>query len=47
VLGALLFARQLPKIREIVRPIYKQMGILPAAAAGIQEVAEETVPPER
>ncbi len=47
VLGAVLFARQLPKIREIVRPIYTQMGILPAAAAGIQEATEEMVPPER
>jgi MFS family permease len=45
--GAAMFARELPKIREIVRPIYSQMGILPAAAAGIQEVTEETVPPER
>ena len=40
VLGSVLFARQLPKIRQIVRPIYAQMGILPAAAAGIQEVTE-------
>jgi MFS family permease len=47
LIGSILFARQLPKIRQIVRPIYTQMGILPAAAAGIQEVAEETVPPER
>jgi MFS family permease len=47
VFGALLFASQLPKIRQIVRPIYTQMGILPAAAAGIQEVTEESVPPER
>jgi MFS family permease len=47
ILGAILFARQLPKIRQIVRPIYTQMGILPTAAAGIQAVTEETVPPER
>ena len=47
LIGAVLFARQLPKIRQIVRPIYTQMGILPAAAAGIQAVTEETVPPER
>ncbi|HEV8002000.1 MAG TPA: MFS transporter [Planctomycetaceae bacterium] len=47
VIGAVLFARQLPKIRQIVRPIYTQMGILPAAAAGIQVVTEEMVPPER
>ncbi len=47
VVGALVFARQLPKIRQIVRPIYTQMGILPAAAAGIQAVTEESVPLER
>jgi MFS family permease len=47
VFGAALFARELPKIRQIVRPIYTQMGILPAAAAGIQAATEETVPPER
>jgi hypothetical protein len=47
LLGAVLFARQLPKIRQIVRPIYTQMGILPEVAAGIQEATEETVPPER
>jgi MFS family permease len=45
--GAALFALQLPKIRQIVRPIYTQMGILPTVAAGIQEATEETVPPER
>jgi MFS family permease len=47
ILGAVFFALQLPKIRQIVRPIYTQMGILPAAAAGIQAATEEMVPPER
>jgi MFS family permease len=47
IFGSLFFALQLPKIRQIVRPIYTQMGILPATAAGIQAVTEETVPPER
>ncbi|HEV3303142.1 MAG TPA: MFS transporter [Planctomycetaceae bacterium] len=47
LLGAVLFARQLPKIRLIVRPIYTQMGILPATAAALQVVTEETVPPVR
>ena len=47
LVGAALFARQLPKIRQIVRPIYTQMGILPAAAAGIQAATGETAPPER
>jgi MFS family permease len=47
VIGAGLFALQLPKIRQIVRPIYTQMGILPAVATGIQTATEESVPPER
>ncbi len=29
--GAALFARQLPRMREQIRPIYVQLGILPAA----------------
>ena len=29
LIGSLWFARKLPAIREIVRPIYKRMGILP------------------
>ncbi len=28
--GALLFARQLPRLREFIRPVYKQLGILPS-----------------
>ena len=31
IAGALLFARQLPRMREQIRPLYVQMGILPAA----------------
>lgn len=44
ILGAALFATQLPAIRREVRPIYIQRGILPAAAQGLQTadaVAEE------
>jgi MFS family permease len=33
VLGALVFARALPGIREKVRPIYREQGILPNVAA--------------
>lgn len=29
ILGAILFARQLPRIRDQIRPIYRQLGILP------------------
>ena len=31
IVGAALFARQLPRMREQIRPIYVQLGILPAA----------------
>lgn len=31
IVGSMLFLRQLPKIRQVVRPIYQSMGILPAA----------------
>jgi MFS family permease len=45
--GSLLFAVQLPRLREKVRPIYVRMGILPEVAAGIAAASELTVPPER
>ena len=46
VLGGLWFLRQLPKLREEVRPIYRRMGVLPEIAVGIQEATELRVPPE-
>ena len=46
ILGAGLFAMQLPSIRRIVRPIYTRMGILPAVAAGLQTATEQSLPPE-
>jgi MFS family permease len=39
VAGALLFARALPRIRVFIRPIYRQLGILPEVAAGIQSAS--------
>jgi MFS family permease len=42
LLGALLFALRLPRLRPLVRPIYIKMGILPEVAAGIQSAAELT-----
>lgn len=44
--GAALFARQLPRMREQIRPIYVQLGILPAAvnaesASELQTTGEE------
>jgi MFS family permease len=31
VLGAAWFATRLPAVRQVVRPIYREMGIIPAA----------------
>ena len=38
--GAFWFYRQLPEIRQAVRPIYVRMGILPELAEGIQTAAQ-------
>jgi len=35
ILGAMYFRRRLPRLREIVRPIYVERGILPEVATGI------------
>jgi MFS family permease len=47
LVGAAGFARALPSIRTAIRPIYRQLGILPEVASGLAETAELTVPPER
>lgn len=44
--GAALFARQLPRIREKVRPIYVRMGIITEVAQGMQSAAEQPPLPE-
>lgn len=46
LLGAGLFARQIPRFRELVRPIYMQLGIIPEVASGIQAATQLTTPPE-
>jgi MFS family permease len=46
IIGSIGFARQLPAIRERVRPIYQRLGILPEVATGLQTATEMTVPPE-
>jgi MFS family permease len=45
-LGALMFARRLPLMREIIHPIYVRMGIISKTAPGIQEAPKLTFPPE-
>ncbi len=39
VVGAVWFSTELPKIRAIVRPIYRKMGIIPEVAAGMEAAA--------
>jgi len=44
--GAFWFYKQLPEIREAIRPIYKNLGIIPEVVAGIETVSELSLPPE-
>ncbi len=46
ILGAALFASQLPAVRKLIRPIYVQMGILPELAAGINAASALREPRE-
>jgi MFS family permease len=39
-IGAGLFARELPKLREVIRPIYIRLGVLPEMATGIESASE-------
>ncbi|HEY3309370.1 MAG TPA: MFS transporter [Desulfuromonadaceae bacterium] len=41
LIGAAVFARQLPHIREKVRPIYVRMGIIREVADGMETAAEQ------
>ena len=46
VLGAALFASQLPTLRRLVRPIYAQIGIVPELARGINAASALQEPPQ-
>jgi MFS family permease len=46
IFGSLLFSRSLPRLREMVRPIYVRMGIIPEVAKGIETATELTIPPK-
>jgi MFS family permease len=43
--AGLAFATQLPRLRRHARPVYARLGILPEAAAGVNEAAELTPGP--
>ncbi|MBK9389700.1 MAG: MFS transporter [Bacteroidetes bacterium] len=42
--GAILFLRKLPELKQLVRPIYIKMGIIPEVAEGIQNASESEIP---
>jgi MFS family permease len=44
--GGACFALYLPAIREVVRPIYRELGILPELTRGIQTASALQTPPE-
>ncbi len=46
IAGGLEFARRLPRLREMVRPIYVQKGIILEVATGIQSATALTENPE-
>ena len=46
LVGAAVFARHLPQIREKVRPIYLRMGIIQEVANGLETAAEQPPLPE-
>ena len=47
VIGAALFYTALPRLREFVRPIYREKGILPELRAAASSAAELSMPPNR
>jgi MFS family permease len=46
VIAAVLFGLQIPQFRELVRPIYRELGIIPEVASGIQAATQLTSSPE-
>lgn len=42
ILGALYFAKNLPRLRKDVLPIYRRLGIIPEVARGIQNATDLT-----
>lgn len=42
IIGALIFLRNLPELKALVRPVYIKMGIIPEVAVGIQIASEQS-----
>jgi MFS family permease len=43
IIGAYYFYRKLPELKDLVRPIYVRMGIIPAVASGLQTASEPSL----
>jgi hypothetical protein len=43
-MSSVVFAWRLPALRQVIRPIYRRIGILPDVTSGIASVAEVAVP---
>lgn len=43
ITGALFFFRKLPELKEIVRPVYIKMGIIPEVVSGLQTASEPSL----
>jgi MFS family permease len=46
MIGAIIFAYNLPMFKTLIRPIYKEKGIIPVIAEGIQAAANLRTPPQ-
>jgi MFS family permease len=44
--GVGIFARKLPELRALLRPIYVRLGILPEVAEGLRRAVDMTTPPK-
>jgi MFS family permease len=47
IIGAVIFFRRLPDLKNIVHPIYVKLGIIPEVISGIQTASEPTVKPSQ
>ena len=46
LLAAAIFGGRIPSLRDVVRPLYDRLGILPEVARGIQAVTHDVTPPD-
>ncbi len=47
LVGVLVYAKYLPKLRNYIRPVYFKLGILPEVSKGLQSVTHLDMPPNK